>query len=189
MVNIGKRFAVSRKSGQMQSIKQTCLVFATLCFAVAVSQNCHADAEGPIEFSIRNVVDGSTFSTADHKGKCMVIIFGSMYCKPCIQMIPVINQLYDTYKEAGFTAAGIDVDVCTDNVTLKNFAAEKGVRFHFLLGGPWISKKYSIFLLPTILVIDSEGTITKRYTNFQSYSVLEKQVKKCLAERQRRSEE
>ncbi len=94
----------------MQRKKQTCVLAALLYCVCGVHNNLRADTEEPVDFTVRNVIDGTTFTASDHRGKCMVVIFGSIYCKPCIQMIPVINQLHDTYKDAGLTAVGIDID-------------------------------------------------------------------------------
>ncbi|MCX8043198.1 MAG: TlpA family protein disulfide reductase [Desulfobacterota bacterium] len=157
----------------------TYVIIALIC-AVAFHESSGADVEERIDFSTKNIIDGSTFSSEQHKGRCMVIIFGSMYCKPCIQMIPIINQLHDTFKNEAFTAVGIDIDVTSDNHTLKQFAMDKNVRFYFLVDNNRVARQYKVFVLPTTLVVDPEGRIIKRYTNFQSYATLEKQVKKCL---------
>jgi peroxiredoxin len=139
-----------------------------------------AGAEETLDFSIRNVHDGSMFSMAEHKGKCLVVIFGSMHCKPCIEMIPVMNRLQENYKTSGFVAVGVDIDMGAEDEKLKSFAAEKGIRFNFLVDNNCVAKKYKVFMLPTTLVVDTSGQIMKRYTNFQSYDTLEKQVKKYL---------
>jgi thiol-disulfide isomerase/thioredoxin len=135
-------------------------------------------AEDSIDFSLKTVQDGALFATADQKGKCLVVIFGSMYCKPCIEMIPVMNKLYETYKTSGFVAVGIDIDVSTDQDKLKSFFAEKNIRFVFLNDTNAVAKKYKVFVLPTILVVDGTGEIVKRFTGFQSYETLEKLIKK-----------
>lgn len=164
----------------MQGKKETYLIITVLLCSVAVCRPAIADVDDRIDFAIRNVMDGTTFSAAQHRGRCMVIIFGSMYCKPCIQMIPVINQLHDTFKNEAFTAVGIDIDVASDNRTLKQFAMDKGVRFQFLVDNNLVARQYKVFVLPTTLVVDPDGRVIKRFTNFQSYTTLEKQVKKCL---------
>ena len=166
--------------------RETSLIITFLLGLVAICRPAIADVDDQIDFAIRNVIDGTTFSTAQHRGRCMVIIFSSMYCKPCIQMIPVMNQLQETFKNKAFTAIIIDVDICSDNQTLKQFAAAKGINANFLVDDNRVARRHKVFMVPTTFIVDPDGIIIKRYTNFQSYSTLEKQVKKCLEEKERR---
>jgi len=161
-----------------------CIVWFSLCLGAILHNTSFADTGEPVEFTIRRVSDGSLFSSADHKDKCMVIIFGSIYCKPCVEMIPVINRLQETFKNDKFIALGIDIDTCSEDEKLRRFSAEQGIRFQFLVDSTQVAKKYKVFMLPTTLIVDPGGTVVKRYTNVQSYTTLEKQVRKCLAEKQ-----
>jgi len=181
MIQIIKTLPISQKDLNMVKRKRACITSAAaLLISFLLIQPSRAGDEEKLDFSIRNMSDNTMFSIADHRGKCLVVIFGSMYCKPCIEMIPVVNRLYDTYKQSGFIAVGVDIDTSAEDEKLKSFAAARGVRFPFLIDNNCVAKQYKVFMLPTILIVDTSGQIMKRYTNFQSYDTLEKQVKKYL---------
>lgn len=137
-------------------------------------------AEDSINFSLKTVQDGTLFTTADQKGKCLVVIFGSMYCKPCIEMIPIVNKLYETYKASGFMAVGVDIDVSSEEEKLKKFVADKNICFKFFIDTSGVAKKYKVFVLPTTFVVDGNGEIVKRFKGFQSYETLEKVIKNYI---------
>jgi len=189
VIQIIKTLPILRKDLSMDKRKRACItVAAAFLIPLLFLQHSTAEAEEALDFSIRNVLDGTMFSMADHKDKCLLVIFGSMYCKPCIEMIPIVNRLHDTYKESGFVAVGVDIDMVTEEEKLKSFAAGRGVRFPFLIDNNCVAKKYRVFMLPTTLIVGPQGQIMKRYTNFQSYETLEKQVKKYLPEKTQQGE-
>ncbi|MEI6126536.1 MAG: TlpA disulfide reductase family protein [Pseudomonadota bacterium] len=161
--------------------KNTVLIIflITALFSIGLYGNpsC-AHAEDAVDFSLKRVADGSDFSFAQQKGKCSLIVFGSMYCKPCIELIPVVARLYEAYKPSGFLAVGVDIDMTSDDDKLKNFALEKKISFPFLRDNGSVAKKNKVFMLPTTLIVDGSGLVVKRYTGYQSYDTLEKMIKK-----------
>jgi len=137
-----------------------------------------SSAGDKVDFCLHKVRGGELFSLKGHTSKCTVIVFGSLYCKPCIELIPVLNRLHEDYKDDGLLAVGIDIDMSTDEERLKSFADEKKITFLFLRDSCMVAKKYKVFILPTTLIVDANGKIVKRYTGFQSYGTLEKHVRK-----------
>jgi hypothetical protein len=60
---------------------------------------------------------------------------------------------------------------------MKSFAAETKMRFPYLVGNREIAKQYGVVMLPTIYLINKDKNVVKKYIGYQTYSVLEKDVK------------
>lgn len=132
----------------------------------------------PIDFSLKNTIDGKMFKVADHRGRKIILVFGSIYCKPCIELLPVLNKLYENDKLLGVVVAAIDIDKTTDEKTINKFIHEKTITFPFLIDTNGVARQNRVFILPTILLIDSKGEEVKRIIGYKSYNVLEKEIKK-----------
>lgn len=130
-----------------------------------------------IDFSLENIIDGKPVSLSAACDKVIVLEFGSRFCKPCMEMVPDLVKLYDTYKSSGLMIYKIDIDSDPDKQIMKNFAAEKKMSFPYLIGNRDIAKQYGVILLPTIFIIDKDKNVVKKYIGYQSYNVLEADFK------------
>jgi thiol-disulfide isomerase/thioredoxin len=148
------------------------------CGALTPS-NCHAKEAVTIsDFCLLNIKTGKNFHSRQHRGTGLIIAFGSIYCKPCIKLLPILNRLHTAHKSSPIKIVSVDIDATEDMQTLKKFAATHNIRFPFLLDTTGVAKKNRICILPTTLFIDENGTVTQRFRGFQSYRVLEKEAGK-----------
>jgi len=168
-----KKAAMNRRSYcKVFPIILTCL----LLFPV------NAPAKGPLDFSLKNIINGKEYKLSNYREKINILVFGSIYCKPCIELVPVLNKLYDLYKSSDVLIAGVDIDKTTDMSVLQNFVKKMNIHFPFLIDQGEIKRQNKVHVLPTILFVDINGETLKRYQGFQSYNVLEKEIKKLKAD-------
>ena len=130
-----------------------------------------------IDFSLENIIDGNTVTLGQCGYKMFILEFGSRYCKPCKEMVPDLVKLYEDYKSSGLMIFKIDIDSEPDKQAMKSFAAETKMRFPYLVGNREIAKQYGVVMLPTIYLINKDKNVVKKYIGYQTYSVLEKDVK------------
>ena len=98
-------------------VRPSVLLFAAVALLVSLGYVVfpHADvhteggaesfAPAPEFFLTR--LDGSTLSSADLKGKVVVLDFWATWCAPCWTEIPKYSELYDEYGERGFEVLGV----------------------------------------------------------------------------------
>ncbi len=84
--------------------------------------------------------------------------FWATWCGPCQQEMPLLDQMYKTYKPAGFTLLGISVD--TDKAAVQALLARRPVSFTVLLDPKnKVSGEYRVEEMPSTIIIDRKGDI------------------------------
>ena len=75
------------------------------------------------EFEAKRL-DGSTFRLADYRGKKAVLIdFWATWCGPCIDEIPTIKRIAETYRDQGLEVVGVSLD--RDEQALRDFVQKR----------------------------------------------------------------
>ena len=100
-------------------------------------------------------------SIDDYKGKWILLYFWSNYCAPCIQSLPKLNALYETYHDQGLEILGV-MDVRNQEHTLK-LLQENQVAWPNIqsTGRELLQSVYAVQSYPTIYLINPEGYIEK----------------------------
>lgn len=117
-------------------------------------------------------IAGGTFSTADLKGKVVLIDFWATWCAPCKAELPHVKALYKQYHDQGFEIVGISAD--QSDVPLKRYVAENDLGWIHLFDAEAASKnepsammkQFNIAALPTMFLIDRQGicrSVTARH--------------------------
>jgi thiol-disulfide isomerase/thioredoxin len=151
----------------------TVVFFMVLCWSLAGATDKQA-----LDFSVKNLKDGTIFKIADKRGKIILLSFGSIYCKPCIELLPVLNKLYENNKSEDVSVVGIDIDKTTEEELVKKFAKDKNIIFPFFIDTNDVARQCKVFVLPTIIIIDRSGIEAKRFLGVQPYTDLDKEIKK-----------
>jgi len=88
----------------------------------------------------------------------VVAAFFKISCPVCQFAFPFLERLYKSYGGDGVTFLGISQD---DARATQNFAKEYGVTFPLLLdeSGYPVSNTYGLTNVPTIFLIDTDGTV------------------------------
>ncbi len=101
---------------------------------------------------------GETVSLADLRGQVVLINFWATWCPPCRAEMPAIQQVYETYRDQGFTVLAVDVQ--EGKAQVANFAEERGLSFPILmdLDGA-VSARYQVKAMPSTFFVDRSGVI------------------------------
>lgn len=107
--------------------------------------------------------NGDKFDLASLKGKVVVINYWAFSCKPCIEEMPVLNQLVDKYSDSvkflsilspgafNITSETLAPKLAAFNFNYEHVATEDFIEDTFGL----------ISAFPTHVVIDKEGNLTE----------------------------
>ena len=154
--------------------------FIVACLALTAVLFTSAQAEDIVDFTLKDFVTKQQVCTTSFRGKCMLIIFGSIYCKPCIEMLPVIRQLRDKYEHSGLVVVGIDIDVTSEEEKIAQFIKYHQIRHLYLIDTIKVARQNRVFTLPTTLIVNPKGGIEKRLLGVHDFEKIEGIIKKVL---------
>ena len=108
---------------------------------------------------------GAAFSTADWKGKVILVDFWATWCGPCREELPRVKKIYGDYHAKGLEVLGVSNDF--DAGQLKDFTATNQMPWPELYDAgaagahQWnpITTGYGIFGIPTMFLIDKKGVL------------------------------
>jgi thiol-disulfide isomerase/thioredoxin len=126
-------------------------------------------------------LDGREIDVPALRGKVVLIDFWATWCKPCVEELPALQALHDTYREQGLEIIGISGDSGTAE-ELKDFLDRGGYAWpqHFDGKGPgnYFAELFAIKSWPTTYLLDRAGNpVAKNLRGAE----LETEIKRLLA--------
>jgi peroxiredoxin len=121
-------------------------------------------------------VEGNPVSSADLKGKVVVLDFWATWCSPCRSEIPGYIELQKKYREAGLVVVGISLDQ-DGAATVKKFIDEAGINYRIVMGDDSITGAFGgVEAIPTTFIIDRGGTVQFRKVGAMAHDAFEAQL-------------
>lgn len=159
-------------------------VFAALC-AVVLSLSvagCGNNKQAPDSRFV--LIDGSTLTSQDLKGKVTLVNFWATTCVSCVKEMPMITDTYNQFKDRGFETIAVAMSYDPPEWVL-NFAQTRQLPFKVALDNTGeIARNWGdVRLTPTTFIVDKQGRIIKRYVGEPDFRALHQLLDKLLAER------
>jgi peroxiredoxin len=119
-------------------------------------------------------VDGKSVSSAQFKGKVVVLDFWATWCPPCRSEIPGYEKLQEKYKDQGLVIIGASVDQDGPAV-VKKFMADFHVNYQIVMADDTLVQSFGGFDgIPTTFIIDRSGKIRDKKTGAMETAAYEK---------------
>jgi thiol-disulfide isomerase/thioredoxin len=132
------------------------------------------------EFSAKDL-QGREISSADLRGKVVLVDFWATWCQPCKKEMPGYQQLLNLYGSRGFAVIGFKFDTMMDMEDPAQFAKKIGVRYPLAVAPDDLKQKFGgIEGLPTTMLYDRQGILRKKVVGFEYTGVIESAVKPLL---------
>jgi thiol-disulfide isomerase/thioredoxin len=132
------------------------------------------------DFSVKDL-QGREISSADLRGKVVLIDFWATWCQPCKKEMPGYQKLADRYGSRGFAVVGFKFDTMTETEDPVLFAKKLGVRYPLAVAADDLKQKFGgIEGLPTTMLYDRHGILRKKLVGFEYTNVIELELKPLL---------
>lgn len=118
------------------------------------------------DFSVKDL-QRREVSSADLRGKVVLIDFWATWCQPCKKEMPGYQKLLDLYGPRGFSVVGFKFDTMMDTEDPVLFAKKIGVRYPLAVAPDDLKQKFGgIEGLPTTMLYDRQGILRKKVIGF-----------------------
>jgi len=107
---------------------------------------------------------GGSIDAKQFRGKVLLVIFWSSWCKPCTEDLPQIQELYSKYHSQGFDVLGINLDATPD--LAEAYTKQHKIEWaHIHEEGGLESapaRDFGVISLPTMFLVDQAGKVVNR---------------------------
>ena len=164
----------------MSSLPRTALASLAALTLASVLAGCAQEAAPTSTFVL---LDGSSKTTADMKGKVTLVNFWATSCTTCVAEMPQIVATYDKFKDRGYDTLAVAMSYDPPSYVV-NFAETRKLPFKVALDntGKVAEAWGDVKLTPTTYIVDKQGRIVKKYVGAPNFDELHKLIDKLLAE-------
>jgi thiol-disulfide isomerase/thioredoxin len=115
--------------------------------------------------------DGRQWDFAQRRGRLVLLDFWGTWCGPCLRAVPEVSRLSSTYGGSGLEVIGVACErgAPADNVRrVRDTRQRLGINYRLVLnnssGGAPVEQQFHVTALPTLVLLDGDGTIVWRGT-------------------------
>lgn len=127
-------------------------------------------------------IEGEKISTADLRGKVVLVNFWATSCTTCVAEMPDLINTYQRYQGRGLELVAVAMQYDRPDYVL-NFTEQRQLPFKVALdtAGELARQFGDVTLTPTTFLIDRQGRILKRYVGMPDFDAMHKLIEQELA--------
>jgi peroxiredoxin len=128
-------------------------------------------------------LDGSKASTAELRGKVVLVNFWATSCTTCVKEMPRIVATHEKFNARGYETIAVAMSY-DPPAYVASFAETRKLPFTVAIDNTGaIARSFNdVRLTPTTFLIDKRGRIVKRYVGEPDFDALHALVEKLLSE-------
>jgi thiol-disulfide isomerase/thioredoxin len=118
---------------------------------------------GQPAFSFKlDLLDGSKFHLADHKGRVVVLEFWATWCGPCLQSMPLIDGVVREFADQRVELLAVNLEEQPEQV--KSMLERHKLKIPVALDRDGVvAAKYAVTAIPQTVVIDRDGKVARLF--------------------------
>ena len=129
------------------------------------------------------LLDGSSKTTSDLKGRVTLVNFWATSCVTCVGEMPKVIATYDKYHAKGYDTLAVAMSYDPPSYVV-NYAETRKLPFNVAIDNTGaVAKAWGdVQLTPTTFVVNRRGEVVKRYVGEPNFAELHQLIEKLLAE-------
>lgn len=129
------------------------------------------------------LLDGSTKTTADFKGKVTLVNFWATSCTTCVAEMPELIATHQKYRERGYETVAVAMSYDPPSYVV-NFSETRRLPFKVAIDntGAVAQAWGDVRLTPTTYLVNKRGEIVKRYVGAPDFAELHRLIEELLAQ-------
>ena len=132
-------------------------------------------------FKMDSLTDKATIDSKQFDGQVLLVTFFAAWCPPCIEEIPTLIALHNSFKSKGFSVVAFSVDE-GDLIPLKNLISKYRINYPVLLADLVVTRSFGgVTGIPVTFLVNRQGQIVKKYLGYVGHDHLEEEIKIILA--------
>lgn len=133
----------------------------------------------PMPAFLVNDLGGGMVSTADFRGKVVIVNFWATWCPPCREEIPEMIELANRYK-GRLEIVGVSMDDSPAQ-DVARFAHEMGINYPVVMGSNSIDEEYGgVPALPTSYIVNRDGRVVQKHVGLYPVEVYDSEIRALL---------
>ena len=154
------------------------LLLATMAVAAAFAYLQRPLHAPDVRFA---TLEGERFSTADLRGKVVLVNFWGTYCGPCLREMPKVLDTHRKFAPRGFETVAVAVRQDRPE-KVAEFARQHALPFKVVFDASGeIARAFDkVRITPTIFVFDREGRVLAKAVGEPDWAALHAAVEKAL---------
>ena len=128
------------------------------------------------------LLDGSSQTTADLRGKVTLVNFWATSCTSCVAEMPDLVATHQKYQARGYDTLAVAMAYDPPSYVV-NFVETRKLPFKVAIDntGKVAEAWGDVKLTPTTYIVDKQGQIVKKYVGAPNFDELHKLIEKLLA--------
>ncbi len=138
-----------------------------LLLIILVISISFVSAQDKIEFNVETIENEQLVFTEINKKGPVLVNFWALWCKPCRAEMRHLENLYEKYKDKGFTIIGVNQDTPRSLAKVKSFVSTHGVNFPIALDPDQeIFQQFNGQSIPLSVLYNSKGEVVYKHVGY-----------------------
>ncbi|MFT5370146.1 MAG: thiol-disulfide isomerase/thioredoxin [Candidatus Latescibacterota bacterium] len=133
----------------------------------------------PAPAFVVETLKGENVSLNDYKDKLILVDFWATWCKPCVEMMPNLEKVYNAYSDKGLVVLGVSIDEEKDRIKkVEKFVDKVAVSYPIFVDAKQVPAwhMFKVKAIPALFLIDGKGQVVAQWTGKVDHKSIEAEI-------------